>query len=205
MAGGEGSEGAPQPFDAVAVAALYGNRAASHVMILAYEQAIADCDSAVQLNPKFANAIFRKAMALKKLVRACRALRSFPLRPFFFFMFLLVSSLVLFPSCCFFSLAPSLLDETHRVEIRRITPAFAGASVCGRAPKNAIFFRTNTNTSRPGCNSTLQPCTVCVACARCGHVLLTLCATWFQRYLHGLAAPGHGRMVWGTPSLLLPL
>ncbi len=66
MAGGEGI---PQPFDAVAVAALYGNRAASHVMILAYEQAIADCDSAVQLNPKFANAIFRKAMALKKLVR----------------------------------------------------------------------------------------------------------------------------------------
>lgn len=60
-----------QAFDAVAVAALYGNRAASHVMILGYEQAISDCDSAVALNPKFANAIFRKAMALKKLVRCC--------------------------------------------------------------------------------------------------------------------------------------
>ncbi|CAN0429550.1 unnamed protein product, partial [Ectocarpus sp. 13 AM-2016] len=53
----------------VAVAALYGNRAASYVMILGYEQAILDCDRAVELNPKFANAIFRKAMALKKLVR----------------------------------------------------------------------------------------------------------------------------------------
>lgn len=58
-----------QDFDAAAVAALYGNRAASHVMILGYEQAIADCDRAVELNPSFANAVFRKAMALKKLVR----------------------------------------------------------------------------------------------------------------------------------------
>ncbi|CAM9248728.1 unnamed protein product [Pylaiella littoralis] len=66
-AGGQ-SDGKPA-FDAGAVAALYGNRAASHVMILGYEQAISDCDSAVALNPKFANALFRKAMALKKLGR----------------------------------------------------------------------------------------------------------------------------------------
>ncbi|CAN0534614.1 unnamed protein product [Ectocarpus sp. 12 AP-2014] len=39
-------------------------------MILGYEQAILDCDRAVELNPKFANAFFRKAMALKKLVRS---------------------------------------------------------------------------------------------------------------------------------------
>lgn len=65
---GSGAVGGKQAFDAVAVAALYGNRAASYVMILGYEQAISDCDSAVTLNPKFANAIFRKAMALKKLV-----------------------------------------------------------------------------------------------------------------------------------------
>lgn len=65
---GSGDGGEKQPFDAVAVAALYGNRAASYVMILGYEQAISDCDSAVKLNPKFSNAIFRKAMALKKLV-----------------------------------------------------------------------------------------------------------------------------------------
>lgn len=64
-----GGEKPEEAFDAVAVAALYGNRAASHVMILGYEQAILDCDRAVELNPKFANAIFRKAMALKKLVR----------------------------------------------------------------------------------------------------------------------------------------
>ena len=56
----------------MAVAALYGNRAASYVMILGYEQAISDCDSAVKLNPKFSNAIFRKAMALKKLVSYMR-------------------------------------------------------------------------------------------------------------------------------------
>ena len=31
-------------------------------------QAIADCDRAVELNPQFHNALFRKAMALKKLV-----------------------------------------------------------------------------------------------------------------------------------------
>lgn len=70
--GGEGSGagGDKQAFDAVAVAALYGNRAASYVMILGYEQAISDCDSAVNLNPKFSNALFRKAMALKKLVGA---------------------------------------------------------------------------------------------------------------------------------------
>lgn len=71
-AGATGGHNDGKPvFDAVAVAALYGNRAASHVMILGYEQAISDCDSAVALNPKFANAIFRKAMALKKLVRIC--------------------------------------------------------------------------------------------------------------------------------------
>ncbi|CAM9382769.1 unnamed protein product, partial [Hapterophycus canaliculatus] len=60
---------AQQEFEPAAVAALYGNRAASHVMILGYEQAISDCDRAVELNPNFANAVFRKAMALKKLVR----------------------------------------------------------------------------------------------------------------------------------------
>lgn len=65
---GSGAAGEKQAFDAVAVAALYGNRAASYVMILGYEQAISDCDSAVKLNPRFSNAIFRKAMALKKLV-----------------------------------------------------------------------------------------------------------------------------------------
>ncbi|CAM9184983.1 unnamed protein product [Ectocarpus sp. 6 AP-2014] len=64
-----GGEKPEEAFDAVAVAALYGNRAASYVMILGYEQAILDCDRAVELNPKFANAIFRKAMALKKLGR----------------------------------------------------------------------------------------------------------------------------------------
>ncbi|CAN0157344.1 unnamed protein product [Ectocarpus sp. 12 AP-2014] len=68
--GDNGSGEKPEEaFDAVAVAALYGNRAASYVMILGYEQAILDCDRAVELNPKFANAIFRKAMALKKLGR----------------------------------------------------------------------------------------------------------------------------------------
>eukprot|EP00752_Nemacystus_decipiens_P005114 g4639.t1 len=66
---GAGGTDEKQPFDAVAVAALYGNRGASYVMILGYEQAISDCDSAVKLNPKFSNAIFRKAMALKKLGR----------------------------------------------------------------------------------------------------------------------------------------
>lgn len=65
----DGEKPEEEAFDAVAVAALYGNRAASYVMILGYEQAILDCDRAVELNPKFANAIFRKAMALKKLVR----------------------------------------------------------------------------------------------------------------------------------------
>eukprot|EP00903_Cladosiphon_okamuranus_P008712 g8346.t1 len=64
-----GTAGEKHAFDAVAVAALYGNRAASYVMILGYEQAISDCDSALKLNPKFCNAIFRKAMALKKLGR----------------------------------------------------------------------------------------------------------------------------------------
>ncbi|CBJ26057.1 Heat shock protein 40 like protein [Ectocarpus siliculosus] len=67
--GNGGGEKPEEAFDAVAVAALYGNRAASYVMILGYEQAILDCDRAVELNPKFANAIFRKAMALKKLGR----------------------------------------------------------------------------------------------------------------------------------------
>lgn len=68
--GGGGGEGGltPEDFDAGAVAALYGNRAASHVMILGYEQAISDCDSALALNPNFPNVVFRKAMALKKLV-----------------------------------------------------------------------------------------------------------------------------------------
>ncbi|CAM9567168.1 unnamed protein product, partial [Ectocarpus fasciculatus] len=65
----DGEKPEDEAFDAVAVAALYGNRAASYVMILGYEQAILDCDRAVELNPKFANAIFRKAMALKKLGR----------------------------------------------------------------------------------------------------------------------------------------
>ncbi|CAM9935523.1 unnamed protein product, partial [Scytosiphon promiscuus] len=67
--GGGAGAAKQQDFDAVAVAALYGNRAASHVMILGYEQAIADCDRAVELNPSFSNAVFRKAMALKKLGR----------------------------------------------------------------------------------------------------------------------------------------
>ncbi|CAM9919626.1 unnamed protein product, partial [Laminaria digitata] len=63
--GGSKGEG----MEVAAVAALYGNRAASHVMILEYEQAIANCDRAVELNPQFSNAHFRKAMALKKLGR----------------------------------------------------------------------------------------------------------------------------------------
>ncbi|CAM9145910.1 unnamed protein product [Choristocarpus tenellus] len=52
---------------AKAEAALYGNRAAAHIMILGYEQAIDDCDRAVGLDPTFAKALFRKAGAQKKL------------------------------------------------------------------------------------------------------------------------------------------
>ncbi|CAM9649340.1 unnamed protein product [Discosporangium mesarthrocarpum] len=59
-----------------AEAALYGNRAAAHIMILGYEKAIEDCDRAVELDPMFAKALFRKAGAQKKLGLFQEAVRS---------------------------------------------------------------------------------------------------------------------------------
>ncbi|CAN0144596.1 unnamed protein product [Ascophyllum nodosum] len=74
---GGGNGAIAQPVDPKAVAALYANRAASHVMILGYEQAISDCDRAVDLDPQFYKAFFRKAMALKKLGMFKESVRAF--------------------------------------------------------------------------------------------------------------------------------
>ncbi len=46
---------------------FYGNRAAAHMMILAYESAIEDCDKAIALSPGMVKAYFRKSKALATL------------------------------------------------------------------------------------------------------------------------------------------
>lgn len=46
---------------------FYGNRAAAHMMILAYESAIEDCEKAIALSPGMVKAYFRKGKALATL------------------------------------------------------------------------------------------------------------------------------------------
>lgn len=48
-------------------ASFYGNRAAAHMMILAYEAAIDDCNKALALSPNMIKAYFRKGKALATL------------------------------------------------------------------------------------------------------------------------------------------
>lgn len=48
-------------------ASFYGNRAAAHMMILAYEAAIDDCNKALALSPNMVKAYFRKGKALATL------------------------------------------------------------------------------------------------------------------------------------------
>ena len=49
---------------------FYTNRAAAHFMIKAYEKAIADCKSAIELNPKFIKAYLRAGKAYLAMVSA---------------------------------------------------------------------------------------------------------------------------------------
>lgn len=47
--------------------AYYGNRAASHLMVMSYKEANADCDTILSLDPNNSKAHFRKVTALKGL------------------------------------------------------------------------------------------------------------------------------------------
>ncbi|CAM9445917.1 unnamed protein product, partial [Phaeothamnion confervicola] len=64
---GSGIAAASDGADAESLASLYGNRAAASMMLLKYQDAVADCDAAIAAYPPFAKAYFRKAAALKKL------------------------------------------------------------------------------------------------------------------------------------------
>jgi tetratricopeptide (TPR) repeat protein len=48
-------------------AALYNNRAAAHIMLMQFKEAIADCDRCFQLDSTNSKAVFRKATAYKAL------------------------------------------------------------------------------------------------------------------------------------------
>ncbi|TFJ88358.1 hypothetical protein NSK_000707 [Nannochloropsis salina CCMP1776] len=58
-------------------ASFYGNRAAAHMMILAYEAAIDDCNKALALSPNMIKAYFRKGKALATLGKFDQAMTAY--------------------------------------------------------------------------------------------------------------------------------
>jgi DnaJ family protein C protein 7 len=59
------------------LASYYGNRAAAFTMILKYQEALDDCDHAIQVDQKFIKAHFRKAKVLTTLGRLDEALKAY--------------------------------------------------------------------------------------------------------------------------------
>lgn len=60
------------------VAAFFSNRAAAWLALGSFEEAIQDCDSALQLDPKFAKAYVRAGQAHLRLVCVCQPPRPAP-------------------------------------------------------------------------------------------------------------------------------
>jgi DnaJ family protein C protein 7 len=59
------------------LASYYGNRAAASTMILKYNDALEDCNHAIEIDPKFIKAHFRKAKILTTLGRLDDALKAY--------------------------------------------------------------------------------------------------------------------------------
>ncbi|KAL3131160.1 hypothetical protein ABBQ38_000465 [Trebouxia sp. C0009 RCD-2024] len=61
---------------AVGVHILLSNRSAAHLQLFNYQQALADADAALQLEPTFAKALYRRALALEGLQQCSDALET---------------------------------------------------------------------------------------------------------------------------------